>query len=116
MPQTTKIKNLTVPSGSNVSNIMDANGFYDGAYGIMIYAPAALPEAAGTIEVTDDAAPTAAGSTWRTLQDDTPADVAYPAAGKARLYLRLPFANGFRIKLGGNAAADRVFAVTLIAD
>lgn len=104
---------LTVANGATNSNAIYADGNYESCvFGIMLLAPAALLEA-GTIQVTDGVLATDATNVWRTLQinSDTAvgADLPIPAAGKARFYSELCHANGFRIVLGGAAAAARVF-------
>lgn len=115
MSFTTKGPDLTVANGASTSNAVYADGNYEGAYGVGIASPAVLAEA-GTIEVTNGYQATDSTNVWRTLQDDTPADIAIPAAGKARVYLRIPFFNGFRIKLAVNAGAQRVFNTNIVSD
>lgn len=112
MPNTSKIPDIVIASGATLSNIVSADGIYEAAIGIMIYAPATLPETT-VIEVTD-AIPPVAGSVWRVLQDDTAVDIAGPLAGKARLYMKLVFANGFRLKANGATAAARTFAASVV--
>ncbi len=114
MSFTSKGPNLTVAAAATISNHVYADGNYEGAYGVTIHAPAVLPEV-GTIEVTDGEKKDDATNVWRTMQDDTPADVACPLAGKSRLYLRIPFANGFRIKIAA-VAAQRVFNTSIASD
>ena len=114
MSFTSKGVDVVVAIGETISNHVYADGNYEGAYGIGILAPATLPET-GTIEVTDGVLANDATNVWRTLQDDTPADIAAPLAGKARMYIRLPFFNGFRIKLGATAAA-RTFNTSYTSD
>lgn len=117
---TTKGPNLTVANGATTSNHIYADGNYEGScFGLMIHSPAVLAEA-GTIEVTDGTAGTDATNVWRTLQLNSDiaagADIPIPAAGKSRLYKDLSCANGFRIKLGGAAAAQRIFNTSLVSE
>lgn len=112
-PFTGKMLDIVVASGQTASTPIYADGHYEFSYGVMIYSPAATE--AGTIEVTDGRVDTDASNVWRTLQDETGTDIAIPAAGKARLYTRIPFANGFRIKLAGAAGATRTFNTTFLA-
>jgi len=104
-----RLKPLTVPNGTNVSNVWLAREVYDDAEEVMLYGPAALDALTFTIEVSFN--PEAAAPTWVTLQDGSPAaDVTAPAATKARSYASgLISAVGVRIKASGNVAADRVF-------
>ncbi len=114
MSFTTKGPDLTIAAAGTTSNAIYADGNYEGAYGVEIYAPAVCPEV-GVIEVTDGVVANAATNVWRTLQEDTPADVAAPLAGKSRTYLRIPFCNGFRIKLAA-VASQRVFNTSIASD
>jgi hypothetical protein len=116
---TSKGPDLTVAAAGTTSNHVYADGNYESGFdGIMIYSPAALAEA-GTIQVTDGVLASDATNVWRTLQIDSTtaagADITIPAASKARLYRELMHANGFRIVLGGAAAAQRVFNTSLIS-
>lgn len=101
---------IVVANGATLSNEITADSNYEGAYGIMIHAPAVLAEA-GTFLVAVKGA-----GTFSTLQNDTPADETIPTAGKARLYIRLPFAGSFKISLGGAAGAIRTFKTSIVSD
>lgn len=72
---------------------------------LLIEAPATLPE---TITFQVNTARDGSGTTT-VLQDDTPADLAGPTAGKARFYNQLLHAISFRLLANGAVAADRVF-------
>lgn len=110
MSFTTQGPNIVVANGATLSGEIAADANYEGAYGILVHAPAVLAEA-GTFLVAEKA-----GGTYTTLQDDTPADVAVPTAGKSRLYVRLPFAGAFKISLASAAGAARTFRTTLVSD
>lgn len=81
---------------------------YEDMVSFLIAAPAVLPEAI-TIQV--NSLPDGSG-VWSTLQDDTPADIAGPLAGKVRFYPQLAGAPAFRLVAGGAVAADRVFTIS----
>lgn len=97
----------TIPSGTNVSNTIDANMFHDAA-SIGILSPATLDALTFTIEVNekDDGS-----GTWRTLVDAAGTNIGPPAAGKARQYLELISFASWRIKASGNVSDNRVFDV-----
>lgn len=98
---------LTVPLGAAVSASFPSNVFED-MVAMLIQAPAVLVE---TVTFETNALRDGTGA-WSVLQDDTPADVAGPTAGKSRFYNQLLHAPAFRIKLNGNAAADRAFILS----
>lgn len=110
---TSKLKDITIPAGQAVSNEIDANGYYEDAECIVLYAPAVLAETC-TIEVSD-----VVGGTFRTLttlNGNALSDVAPPLAGKARKYTEIMGCTSFRLKAGVNVAADRVFGFTTSAN
>lgn len=94
---------IVVANGATESGVVLAREQYDDAFDFCIMAPVGAE--ASTIEVSDD--PDAAVPAWFALQDSTPADVAGPAAGKARVYA-IP-AKAFRLKFAAGVAAERVF-------
>lgn len=110
MSFTTQGPDIVVPNAATLSNEIAADGNYEGSYGILVHAPAVLAEV-GTFLVAEKS-----GGTFGTLQDDTPADVAVPTAGKSRFYIRLPFAGAFKISLGSAAAASRTFKTSIVSD
>lgn len=96
---------IVTANGATNSNVVKAAEVYDDTDVICIMAPAGAE--ASTIEVCDDI--TAAVPLWFALQDSTPADVAGPAAGKARFYT-IP-AKAFRLKYAAGVAAARTYKV-----
>jgi hypothetical protein len=96
---------IVVAAAATESNPIRASVVYDDADVICIMAPTGAE--ASTIQVCDD--PDAAVPVWVALQDSTPADVAGPAAGKARFYT-IP-AKAFRLKYGAGVAAERTYKV-----
>lgn len=91
---------LKVLSGQTVSNSLPVQETNNG---LGITAPATLAEAAGTLQVSRD------NINWSNLHDGT-ANVVYPSAGNARIYVGFCFPY-VRISLGGAAAADRLFHI-----
>lgn len=104
---------LTIPNGSNVSNVIDSKSASYDAESILIIAPATLDAGTYTIEVgnTQD---NAAGTVFSTLQNEQATDYPVPAQGKAIVY-SLPLWPCFRIKSSVNVAADRAFKVFKIS-
>lgn len=96
---------IVTANGATTSNVVRASLVYDDADLVCIMAPTGAE--ASTIEVTDD--PDAAVPAWFALQNDTPGDIAGPAAGKARSYA-IP-AKAFRLKYAAGVAADRTYKV-----
>lgn len=110
------LPDLVIPAAGTVSNILNGPGCYDDALAVVLYGPATLEAHTYTIEVS--ANPLAvAGSVWTTLQvGETPADLAPPAAGKARVYYELASAMSFRIKSNGALTDPMTFKATKSID
>lgn len=108
---TDKLPALTIPNGTNVSNILNANTYED-AQGIQLHGPSTLGADSGftyTLEVSPKRDATAADQ-WNTLQSGDPvADTTVPAVGKSRDYPELKNAGSFRIKSSSNVTADRTW-------
>jgi len=104
------LKDLVIPNGTAVSNILLAKEQYADADAVGIMTPATIDAVAFTVEVSNDPAATAA-STWFTLQigSDTLADSSVATASKARVFYEIPVFAAFRIKAASNVAADRTF-------
>lgn len=107
-----KLKDLVVPNGTNVSNILKAREIYEDAITVGLTGENVTDGALTyTVEVTDDLEP-AAGGVWSTLQE-AGADYAPPLQGKAkRLPLEALAYTGIRIKSSGNVTADRTFGAS----
>lgn len=94
-----KLEPLSIAAAADASRWASWKEYGD-ADGIALYGPATLDGGIDfTIEVSDDdvtdplITPVA-----RTMQDDTPLDIAPPLATKARSYFDLPLYAAFRIK------------------
>jgi hypothetical protein len=99
------LADVTVASGGTTSRAVYADYEYSDARFLTIQAPATLDAATWTIEVSFD------GTTWATLNTGA-ADIAPPAAGKARQYTEMLSSRYFRIKASSGTAADRTFKVS----
>lgn len=102
-----RLGDLTISNGQTTSAWKSA-AEYEDAIAIGIEAPGTLPEAI-TIEVNSERDGTGTSATY---QNDSGADYAGPAAGKARVYPTLPSFKAFRLKAGGAVAADRIFKIS----
>ncbi len=106
-----KLPALTIPSGSNVSNILNAN-VYEDAQSVMLHGPSTLGADSGftyTIEVSQKRDAVAADQ-WNTLQAGDPvADVTAAGVGKSRDYPEISRAASFRIKSSANVTQDRTW-------
>lgn len=105
-----RIKDITIPNGAAVSNIIDCQSEYFGlGSSLSIAAPATLDVLTFTVEASLD------GSLYSTLTgtDGTTA-LPLPAAGKVKTY-QFEFGpiKSFRIKSSGNVAADRTFQIAI---
>lgn len=106
------LPDLVIPSGSNVSNVLNGKLTYADAIIISIYSPATLDAHTFQIKVSyDDTAVVYAAGTFRVLEiGDPAADATPPTAGRARSYFELPGYAAFCIfDASGNVAADRTF-------
>jgi hypothetical protein len=108
---TSRLPNLTIPSGQNVSNILRSNVAFEDAVFIVIYSPVAMDALTFTLQVTDNADnPVVIFNTFQL--GDTPTDANLPAAGKARAYLELQGCDAIRIMSSAPVASDHVWRVT----
>lgn len=98
----------TIASGSTNGPVCNSIQTYEDMVALVLMAPAVIIETT-TIQTNDK--PDGTG-TWRTLQDDTPNDIAGPAAGKSRFYPQLVNVSAWRLVASGAVAADRVFTVS----
>lgn len=114
---TAKLKDLVILNGAAVSNFWRADEVYADADNIMITRESAVDGALTfTLEVTDDAVPSAAGtwSTYQILNGAALADFAVPtvAAKAFAVPMGALAATGIRIRASGNVTADRTFGAS----
>jgi hypothetical protein len=108
---TDKLPDLTIPTGSNVSNILNANIFED-AQSITLHGPSTLGADSAftyTLEVSEkrDAVST---DQWNTLQAGDPvADVSAPGVSKSRDYPEWVRSGSVRLKSSANVTAPRTW-------
>lgn len=110
-----KLKDLVVLNGASVSNIWLAREVYEDAVRVLMTCESA-DVATFTLEVTDDAEPSAAGS-WKTYQElngAVLADFVIPnVATKAWALPQGALAStGIRLKASGNVTADRTYGAS----
>jgi len=109
-----RVLDLLVPNGTSVSNILIAREAYEDAINLTLSCKSA-DAATFTLEVTDDAVPSAGGS-WRTYQILNGAVLAdYPVTNVATKAQTIPqgalASTGLRLKASGNVTADRTYGV-----
>lgn len=112
-----KLKDLVIPNGAAVSNIILAREVYEDADVLLLTGEAVADGALTyTIDVTDDIEPSA-GGVWRTFQIVNGAALAdWPAPNvntKAAAIPRDALAStGLRVHASGNVTADRTFGLS----
>lgn len=112
-----KLKDLVIPNGAAVSNILKASDAYGDAEHVMLTCENVNDGAITySVDVTDDPEPSATG-TWRTFQvfvGASPNDLALPNANTKAVTLPegILAATGFRIHASGNVTADRTFGAS----
>lgn len=114
---TSKVKDFVILNGTAVSNIILANEGYEDAIRLLITSETAVDGALTyTVDVTDDAIPTAGGS-WKTLQILNGAALAdFPLPTTNTKACGLPIealaSTGLRVHASGNVTADRTFGLS----
>ncbi len=114
---TARIKDITIPSGTAVSQWLKAREVSGDGDVIMLYGENNTDGVITyTLEVTPDADAASPLVNTYTIPDDSDsaavADAVPPAQGKARAYKGLGSAGAFRIKASANVTADRRWNVT----
>lgn len=107
-----KLKDLVVPNGTAVSNFWVAGEVYEDAVNVLMTCESA-DVATFTLEVTDDAVPTA-GGTWKTYQELNGAVLAdFVVPNVATKAWKVPqgalASTGLRLRASGNVTADRTY-------
>jgi hypothetical protein len=109
-----KLKDLVIPNGTSVSNILLAREAYEDAIRMLVTGEAVADGAITyTLDVTDDAEPTA-GGVWRTLQILNGAALAdFPLPNANTKTCALPIealaSTGMRAHSSAPVTADRTF-------
>lgn len=112
-----KVKDFVIPNGAAVSNIILASEGYEDAVRLLLTSETAIDGALTyTVDVTDDAVPTAGGS-WKTLQILNGAVLAdFPLPTTNTKACGLPIeanaSTGLRVHASGNVTADRTFGLS----
>lgn len=110
-----KLKDLIVPNGTAVSNFWVAAEVYEDAVNILMTCESA-DVATFTLEVTDDAVPSAGGS-WKTYQELNGAVLAnFVIPNTATVAWKIPqgalASTGMRLRASGNVTADRTYGAS----
>lgn len=105
------IEDVTIPNGSNKSNVVRGNVSYADAAAISLQAPATLEANTYTIEVTNIIRAMTdpyVDADFCTLSDGT-SPINAPSQGYGRSYTEIIPWSAFRVKSSGNVGANRTF-------